>query len=142
MAARLAVLSVALLIAGCTQKPAPPINPKMFSGTNAFAHVEKVVGFGPRWSGSEALDQTAKYFVEDLKSKEQVDVVKAFVLLDMIGDARLNVSMPANSSGELTRQVFEAARSLGYREYFGYSTKDTIDDHVPFVVAGVPSVDI
>lgn len=38
-----------------------------FDGQAAFAHVERLVGFGPRPAGSEALARTRRYIVEELK---------------------------------------------------------------------------
>lgn len=251
----LACLSAIGLLAGCAEKSPPPIQPGDFSSTNAFVHVEKLVAFGSRPSGSAALQESAqyivatlqesgltvetqtfsagtprgpmqfhnivaktrrqgrgasnviifgahydtksiegirfvgandggsgagvllemvrvlaaqpnvwfvffdgeecleqygvedglwgsKYFVEDLKGSGQLKSIQAFVLLDMVGDARLNITLPANNTGDLTKQLFDAARSLGFRDYFGVAGRDTLDDHVPFLQAGIPAIDI
>lgn len=58
----LAVLVLA--IAACrlgAQGPAPAELWREFSGARAFAHVEKLVAFGPRPSGSAALEETRRY---------------------------------------------------------------------------------
>jgi glutaminyl-peptide cyclotransferase len=39
----------------------------VFDGPAAFAHVERLVGFGPRPSGSEALASARRYIVKELK---------------------------------------------------------------------------
>lgn len=84
----------------------------------------------------------SKFFVEQLKGDGQVDTIKALILLDMVGDANLKITIPANCTSHLVPQVFDAARDLGYRDYFELSTRDTIDDHVPFLRAGIPAVDL
>lgn len=84
----------------------------------------------------------SKYFVEDLKGKELVPRVKALILLDMVGDAQLNVSLPSNSHPVLTQKLFDAARDTGYRDYFALYQRPILDDHVPFQQAGIPALDI
>src|SRR5437016_12464198 len=39
-----------------------------FSGEKAFAHVQHLVGLGPRPAGSEALEKSRLYIIEQLKS--------------------------------------------------------------------------
>ncbi len=67
----------------------------------------------------------------------------AVVILDMIGDADLNIMMERNSDPTLVAEIWEQAASLGYSNYFiavsGYSI---LDDHTPFLEAGIPAVDI
>jgi len=67
----------------------------------------------------------------------------AVVIADMIGDAEQNIYMERNSDRELTREIWGVAESLGYGDRFiassGYSM---LDDHTPFLRAGIPAVDI
>ena len=68
--------------------------------------------------------------------------VKAFILLDMVGDADLNLLRDTNSTPWLLDVVGEAAARLGYQShFFGTSTAMT-DDHLPFSEKGVPVVDL
>jgi glutaminyl-peptide cyclotransferase len=92
--------------------------------------------------GPEDGLQGSKFFVQDLKGGNKVKSVKAMILLDMVGDASLNVTLPANNTGTLTEQLFQAARDAGYRDYFGLAKGETLDDHVPFLNAGIPAIDI
>jgi Zn-dependent M28 family amino/carboxypeptidase len=80
----------------------------------------------------------SKFFVEDLKGKNQLGQVKAMVLLDMIGDKNLNVTV----NGSLIPQAFDASRAAGFRDYFAYGGNGILDDHVPFMRAGIPAVDL
>ncbi|MEI6084505.1 MAG: M28 family peptidase [Verrucomicrobiota bacterium] len=84
----------------------------------------------------------SKFFVEQLKGDDQVKWIKAVIVLDMIGDANLKITLPANSSGPLVQQTFDAARDLGYRDYFELGHSATVDDHVPFLRAGIPAIDL
>jgi glutaminyl-peptide cyclotransferase len=83
----------------------------------------------------------SRYYVEMLRSKNAVSKVKAFILMDMIGDRDLSIQIP-QSDPDLTQRVFGASQELGYREYFRYSEGGIIDDHSPFVQAGIPAIDI
>jgi Zn-dependent M28 family amino/carboxypeptidase len=68
---------------------------------------------------------------------------RAVVIVDMIGDADLNIYKERNSNPELTNEIWEVARSLGYENTFIPEYKYSIlDDHLPFLEAGIPAVDI
>jgi Zn-dependent M28 family amino/carboxypeptidase len=80
----------------------------------------------------------ARYFVSTMQIRP-----KAIVVVDMIGDSDLNIYRELNSDPEITSQIWDVARSLGYEEYFINEPKhNVIDDHIPFVEAGIPAVDI
>jgi glutaminyl-peptide cyclotransferase len=61
-------LASVLLSAGCHSDSLPPGNKlwEEFSGGRAFTQVARIVGFGPRPSGSPALEQTRKYIIDQL----------------------------------------------------------------------------
>jgi Zn-dependent M28 family amino/carboxypeptidase len=68
---------------------------------------------------------------------------KAVVIVDMIGDADLNIYMEQNSDAELTRQIWKTAKSLGNESAFIPVDKYRVeDDHLPFIEKGIRSVDI
>lgn len=80
----------------------------------------------------------SRAFVESLEGTP--DVV---VILDMIGDADLNIHFEANSDEVIRSQIWEQADRLGYSSYFIPTTKfRMLDDHTPFLEAGIPAVDI
>jgi Zn-dependent M28 family amino/carboxypeptidase len=80
----------------------------------------------------------ARYFVSSMQFHP-----KAVIVVDMIGDRDLNIYREINSDPVLTSQIWDAAKSLGYEAYFINKTKyNIIDDHVPFLEAGIPAVDI
>jgi glutaminyl-peptide cyclotransferase len=68
--------------------------------------------------------------------------IKAFLLLDMIGDAGLNVDRDANSTPWLEDVLYQAATRVGGQSYFFARTLPLEDDHLPFARAGVPVADL
>ena len=68
---------------------------------------------------------------------------KAMVLLDMVGDRDLRIKRESHSTSWLTDVVWAAAKRLGHSAAFPDEEAGQIaDDHLPFLEAGVPSVDI
>lgn len=68
---------------------------------------------------------------------------EAVILLDMIGDADLNIYKERNSDPGLTEELWAAAKSLGYEQFFIPEYKySVIDDHIPFLEKGIRAVDI
>jgi len=81
-----------------------------------------------------------------LSSKWQADGtlkrIKAFLLLDMIGDKSLDVVRDTNSTPWLLDVVKQAAANTGNSKYF-FATKNGIeDDQLPFRDRGAPVADI
>jgi glutaminyl-peptide cyclotransferase len=68
---------------------------------------------------------------------------RAMVLLDFVGDRRLSIRREANSAPGLWRRLRKAARRVGAAEVFPRGVAPgVIDDHVPFLRSGVPSIDL
>lgn len=68
---------------------------------------------------------------------------QAVVIVDMIGDADLNIYLEKNSNPQLSQEIWQQASQLGYQEKFINEEKYSIlDDHTPFLEAGIPAVDI
>jgi glutaminyl-peptide cyclotransferase len=125
------------------------------SGVGVLLEIARVAGNQPNlWfvflDGEEAMVDYgpqdglwgSRFFVEDLKGTDRVNWIKAFILLDMVGDANLNVTVPRNSTPALTQLVFDAARDTGHRDRFAYHNGPITDDHVPFLEAGIPALDL
>ncbi|HLO28737.1 MAG TPA: M28 family peptidase [Anaerolineales bacterium] len=68
---------------------------------------------------------------------------RAAIILDMIGDSDLNIYRERNSNAALTDQIWNVAKGLGYERQFIPEYKySMLDDHTPFLEAGIPAVDI
>ena len=93
-----------------------------------------------RW---ERQDHTygSRYYVEQLKKAGAVQDVKAFILVDMIGDTDLGIRREQNSTAWLTDAIWSAAKKLERPEFLDEPTPIE-DDHLEFLAAGIPSVDI
>ena len=68
--------------------------------------------------------------------------LKALILVDMIGDKNLNIRREHASTGFLKDIIWNTAQSMGYRREFPNDEIDISDDHIPYLRAGVPSVDL
>jgi len=67
----------------------------------------------------------------------------AAVIVDMIGDRNLKIYWEKNSDPRITKEIWEIAARNGYSDYFSERMKYRIlDDHVPFLNAGIPAIDI
>ena len=80
----------------------------------------------------------SRAFVSEMTPRPQ-----AMVLVDMVGDADLNIYMEQNSDATLRAEIWNTAAALGYQESFIPQVKySMLDDHTPFLDAGIPAVDI
>lgn len=101
----------------------------------AFFDVEDQ-GNLPGWDwilGSSALAE----------SLPETKLPEAVIIVDMIGDADLNIFMERNSDGDLTREIWNKAAELGYANTFIPEYKFAmLDDHTPFLRRGIRAVDL
>jgi glutaminyl-peptide cyclotransferase len=84
----------------------------------------------------------SRHFAAKLVATGRAREVKAFILLDMIGDKDLTVTIPRNGAPELISAVFSAAAEGGVRGKFSLSGGGVLDDHQPFIEAEMPAVDL
>lgn len=84
----------------------------------------------------------SRHYVETARTARTLGGLKALVLLDMIGDRNLTIRRDSNSTRWLTDVIWASAAKLGYRTSFLQEDTTIDDDHVPFLRAGVPAVDI
>ena len=105
--------------------------------TLAFFDAEdqgKVMGW-PDWClGSRLL-------AEEYGARERKP--DAVIVIDMIGDADLNIHREKNSDKELTDILFGIAKKQGYSGQFIDSEKYAMyDDHMPFIEQGIRAADL
>jgi Zn-dependent M28 family amino/carboxypeptidase len=68
---------------------------------------------------------------------------RAVIIVDMIGDADLNIYKERNSNPDLMDEIWSVAAGLGYGAKFIPELKySMLDDHTPFLEVGIPAVDI
>jgi len=93
------------------------------------------------WS---AFDSTygSRHLAQEWKKNGVAPKVKALILLDMIGDKNLDIFYETNSTSRLMDLVWETARRVGLQDILSHIRGPVEDDHLPFIDAGIPSVDI
>lgn len=66
----------------------------------------------------------------------------AVVIVDMVGDADLQLHLERNSTVSLAMDIWGIASDLGYSAFIPLPNHSILDDHIPFLEIGIPSVDI
>jgi Zn-dependent M28 family amino/carboxypeptidase len=94
-----------------------------------------------KWSESDSVYGT-KHLAQKWQQDGTAKQIKAFLLVDMIGDADLDVFKEQNSTPWLSELVYKAASNLGYQSHFYRIEAPIEDDHLPLAKIGVPVVDI
>jgi glutaminyl-peptide cyclotransferase len=103
-----------------------------------FLDGEEAVG---EWSATDST-YGSRHYVQAAQKAGTIRTIKAFILLDMIGDRQLNVRREQNSTPWLTDIIWATAQKLGHGRVFINETTPIEDDHLPFLKAGVAAVDI
>jgi Zn-dependent M28 family amino/carboxypeptidase len=93
------------------------------------------------WMGNDHT-YGSRHYVAEAKRSGSLATLKAFVLVDMIGDRELQIKRDLNSTTWLTDIIWAAAQKNQLASYFRPDRVQIEDDHLPFMEAGVPSVDI
>jgi Zn-dependent M28 family amino/carboxypeptidase len=79
----------------------------------------------------------SQYFVSELNGKPD-----SVVILDMVGDKDLNIYMEQNSDPIINQEIWDVASALGYTQFIPSYKHAILDDHTPFIIAGIRAVDI
>jgi glutaminyl-peptide cyclotransferase len=93
------------------------------------------------WRGNDHT-YGSRHYVNAARTDGSLASLKALVLVDMIADRDLRIKRDDNSTGWLTDIVWKAAARKQLADYFPNDRTQIEDDHLPFLQAGVPSVDI
>jgi glutaminyl-peptide cyclotransferase len=68
---------------------------------------------------------------------------QAVVVVDMIGDANLNIYKEKTSNADLVKQIWDTAAEAGYSGQFIPQEKySMLDDHTPFLKRGYAAADL
>jgi glutaminyl-peptide cyclotransferase len=93
------------------------------------------------WQGTDHT-YGSRHYVEAGSRDGSLRTLKANVLVDMVGDRDLRIKRDGNSTPWLTDLIWDAAKRQKLDTVFVADTTRIEDDHLPFLAAGVPSVDI
>jgi Zn-dependent M28 family amino/carboxypeptidase len=92
------------------------------------------------WTGTDNT-YGSRHYVEAARTSGTLKSIRALILLDMIGDRDLTIRRESNSTRWLTDIIWGTARRLKQPAFKDEETT-VEDDHIPFLRAGVPAVDI
>lgn len=69
--------------------------------------------------------------------------IESMILFDLVGDCSLQIPREANSDRDLYEHIGRAAELVdGDRAPFEGETEPILDDHIPFLEAGIPAIDL
>jgi glutaminyl-peptide cyclotransferase len=104
----------------------------------AFLDGEEAFG---EWSDSDSL-YGSRHLAERWGRDGTLLRLKGLINVDMIGDKNLNIPQETNGNKALNKLIWQTASDLGYRAFFTSQQIAEEDDHIPFVRAGAPAVDL
>jgi Zn-dependent M28 family amino/carboxypeptidase len=84
----------------------------------------------------------SRYYVQQAVKAGTAKDIRAFILVDMIGARNLVVHREQYSTAWLTDAIWSAAKKLGHADVFKDDGFPIEDDHLEFLDAKIPSVDI
>jgi glutaminyl-peptide cyclotransferase len=103
-----------------------------------FFDGEESVG---KWTEEDSL-YGSRHLVDTLRAQKLLGNVRAMILLDLVGDADLTILKETYSYSTYRDLFWAKAKALGYGRYFLPEFVTVADDHLPFVQAGIRSVDL
>ena len=93
------------------------------------------------WTAEDSV-YGSRYDLDKRYKAGELKNLKALILVDMIGDKNLNIKRESGSTPWLTTILWNTAHSLGYTREFLNESLAIEDDHVPYLKAGIPAVDL
>ncbi|MGE3177990.1 MAG: M28 family peptidase [Vicinamibacterales bacterium] len=93
------------------------------------------------WAGTDHT-YGSRYYVDEARRTGRLASIRANILVDMIADRDLRIRRDDNSTPWLVDLIWSAARRSRFRDHFLEESTRIEDDHLPFLDAGIPSVDI
>jgi Zn-dependent M28 family amino/carboxypeptidase len=104
----------------------------------AFLDGEEAFG---EWSDSDSL-YGSRHLAERWGRDGTLRRLKGLINVDMIGDKNLDISQETNGNTELNKLIWQTASDMGYKAFFISQQIAEEDDHIPFIRAGAPAVDL
>lgn len=79
----------------------------------------------------------SRYFAENLSGRPD-----GVVIIDMVGDADLQIFYEINSTELLRNQIWDVAKGAGFTQFIPETKFSILDDHIPFLQKKIPAVDL
>lgn len=130
------------------------------SSTAVLLELARTIAHGPKrafayrfvfFDGEEAVreewhgeDNTygSRHHVKGLKAQGRLETLRAFVLLDLVGDKDLRLTNDTLSDRRFQEIFAAAARDIGLGKHVGGKSMEVRDDHVPFLMERVRAVNL
>jgi hypothetical protein len=93
------------------------------------------------WTSTDSV-YGARHLAETWEKDGTLKKIKALMVMDMIGDADLDIARNTKGAGWLLDLIYSAAQRVGYQSHFYAQEFPSEDDHVPFFDRGVPCADV
>jgi glutaminyl-peptide cyclotransferase len=94
-----------------------------------------------KWSDTDSV-YGARHLAEKWEKDGTLKKIKALMVMDMIGDADLDITRNTKGAAWLLDLIYSAAEREGYQSHFFAQEGPIEDDHIPFFNRGVPCADI
>jgi len=94
-----------------------------------------------QWSDTDSLYGT-RHLAEKWNKDGTLKKIKALMVMDMIGDADLDIQRNTYGTSWLLDLIYSAAERGGYQSHFYAQEAGIEDDHLPFLKLGVPCADV
>jgi glutaminyl-peptide cyclotransferase len=134
------VLELARVLADEAPLPGREIRLALFDAEEARGDREFAI------DGTRGSRQYVEYAgAGGIQGSPEVAEIEAMVVFDLVGDCDLQVPREANSDPGLYAAFEAAAREAsgsGSAAPFGGEASGVLDDHIPFIQAGIPALDV
>ena len=94
-----------------------------------------------QWTETDSL-YGSRYDVERRQDEGTLGDLRALILVDMVGDADLGILDEAASTQWLIDVSWKIANDTGKSGYFTRERYAIEDDHIPYLKAGIPAIDL
>ena len=105
-----------------------------------FDGEECQLDYGPT-DGLHGSKRAAKDYTSE-PSVSEIGKPRTMILADMVGDQDWKISLPQNSTEFLKQTVLKSAEKLHLSDSVFRGDLTILDDHVPFLDAGIPAIDL
>jgi glutaminyl-peptide cyclotransferase len=133
------LLEIGRVLGSNKEKPKVTYRLVFFDGEEAFCE---------GWDDCKNEDEPdntygSRHYVSLLREKKELENTRALILLDMIGYKKLELGRDTMSTKWLQDMIWQTGRELGHGKIFVDRVEGIGgDDHEPFLLAGVDSVDV
>lgn len=140
------LMELARVLSASQQKPQLTYWLVFFDGEEAFCEDwDECHNPNPTDLSKPFPDNTygSRHYVSQLQSSNELNRVRALILLDMMGAKNLELGRDTMSTSWLQDIVWRTAAEKGYGKYFVERPEGVGgDDHAPFLSAGIASLDL